>query len=185
MSTTPPEPKPQAEPPAGSDPGDRSTDFTRERRAALDLRSTDQDRTLVAVHSLEAALAAPASKRGPTWRDDVRAAVGVLYDATAEEEGNAAAPDSILSDIARTQPRLRTRVRGLRAQYRQVCDTIDTLQRELGQPDIDPDVADLRQRVAWLLGSLRHQRARESDLIYEAYYEAFQRDLETDAEEAP
>jgi hypothetical protein len=39
------------------------------------------------------------------------------------------------------------------------------------------DFADLRERLAWLLTALRHQRARESDLIYEAYYEAFRADL--------
>ena len=85
------------------------------------------------------------------------------------------------ADIARTQPRLRNRVRGLRAQYRQVRDTIDTLQHELARDDADLDAADVRQRLAWLLASLRHQRARESDLIYEAYYEAFKRDIERDA----
>ncbi len=42
----------------------------------------------------------------------------------------------------------------------------------------DPvDFADLRERLAWLMTALRHQRARESDLIYEAYYEAFKADL--------
>jgi hypothetical protein len=61
-----------------------------------------------------------------------------------------------------------------------VGGTIDRLRHELVELDTDPDVADLRQRLAWLLGSLRHQRARESDLIYEAYYEAFKRDLEED-----
>jgi chromosome segregation ATPase len=169
-----------ADPPArGGDTPE--AEFSRERRAALDLRRTDQDRTLAAVHALEAALAAAAPGREGTWHDHVRAALDVLREATAEEEHNATEPDSLLSDVARTQSRLRTRVRGLRAQYRQVRTTIDTLRHELGATDIDPDVADLRQRLAWLLVSLRHQRARESDLIYEAYYDAFNRELEQDA----
>jgi hypothetical protein len=42
------------------------------------------------------------------------------------------------------------------------------------------DFADLRQRVAWVLTALRHVRARESDLLYEAYYDAFRIDLEED-----
>jgi hypothetical protein len=37
----------------------------------------------------------------------------------------------------------------------------------------------VRQRLGWVLTSLRHQRARESDLIYEAYYDAFRVDLRT------
>ena len=32
----------------------------------------------------------------------------------------------------------------------------------------------------WVLTALRHVRARESDLIYEAYYDAFRADLEED-----
>jgi hypothetical protein len=44
------------------------------------------------------------------------------------------------------------------------------LRRELGDGgDQAADFADIRQRVAWLLTAFRHQRARESDLIYEAY----------------
>jgi ATP phosphoribosyltransferase regulatory subunit HisZ len=183
MTTTPGGPDPQAyQPDRDSHAPDRIAEFTLEHRAALDLRRTDQDRTLVAVHSLEAALAAAAPGRETTWQDEVRAALDVLHDASAEEARNAAEPDSILSDIARTQPRLRHRVHGLRAQYRQVTDTINALQHELDEIDERPDVADLRQRIAWLISSLRHQRARESDLIYEAYYEAFQQDLEPGAD---
>ena len=37
----------------------------------------------------------------------------------------------------------------------------------------------MRQRIGWVLTSLRHQRARESDLIYEAYYDAFNVELRT------
>jgi hypothetical protein len=187
MSTTPtaPEPEPEAGPPGGGEGSAAgSAELTEEHRAALDLRRVDQDRTLVAVHSLEAALATAAPGREATWRDAVAAALDVLHQATLEEERNAAEPDSILSDIARTQSRLRHRVRGLRAQYRQISDTLDALRHELGEVDGHPDVTDLRQRIAWLISSLRHQRARESDLIYEAYYEAFQKDLEQDVGEA-
>ena len=116
------------------------------------------------------------------WRSDVLGALEVLDEATTDEERNAALPESLLSDIARTQPRLRNRVRGLRIQYRQLRDTIAFVRRELQAPDVDVEVADVRQRLASLLGALRHQRGRESDLIYEAYYEAFHRDLWTTPE---
>ena len=164
---------------------DRPAEFSSEQRAALEVRQTDQDRTLAAVHQLEAALASAAPGRAGPWQAGVQAALAVLGDATEEEAGNAARPDSLLSDIARTQPRLRNRVRGLRVQYQQVRETIDALHRELDGPCAELDVADLRQRVAWLLGALRHQRSRESDLIYEAYYEAFNRDVEQDLRDGP
>jgi hypothetical protein len=152
--------------------------FTDAQRAGLDARQVDRDRTLEAVHQLEAALSAAAPGREAAWRDDVLTSLVILEDVTATERANADRPDSLLSDIARTQPRLGPRVRGVRTQYRQLQDAIGALRREL-EPSGDDrtDFADVRQRLAWVLTALRHQRARESDLIYEAYYEAFQTDV--------
>src|SRR6185369_15692860 len=104
-----------------------------------------------------------------------------LDEATDDEHANASQPDSLLSDIKRTQPRLRTRVRGLRTQYAHLRETIASIRIELAKPDDATDYADIRQRLAWLLTALRHQRACESDLIYEAYYDAFNADLGTNA----
>jgi len=163
----------------------RAESFTLEQRASLDLRRADQDRTLSAVHQLEAALAAAAPGREDAWRGEVLSTLGVLDEATTEEERNAARPDSLLSDIARSQPRLRNRVRGLRTQYRHAREAIAAVRRELQEPDAHVEVADVRQRLAALCSALRHQRARESDLIYEAYYEAFHRDLLDDARGLP
>jgi hypothetical protein len=148
----------------------------------MEQRRADQDRTLVAIQRLEAALGTAAPGREQAWRDDVRSALDILGAATTEETENAAQPDSLLSDVARTQPWLRNRVRGLRIQYRQLQDSIASLRNELEAPaDSMVDFADLRQRFAWLLTALRHQRARESDLIYEAYYDAFDSDVAGDA----
>ena len=159
-------------------------EFTDPQRAGLDARREDQDRTLAAVHRLEAALSSAAPGREPSWRTDVADALTVLHTATTEEQRNAAEPDSLLSDIARTQPRLRSRVRGLRATYQHLRDAITALSDEIAHTS-EGDVDDLRRRLAWLLTAIRHQRARESDLIYEAYYEAFNRDLEVDAGSEP
>lgn len=154
--------------------------LTASQRDALDSRDVDQDRTLDAVHQLEAALGAAAPGREPAWRRDVLAALVVLDESTTQEQRNADEPDSLLSDIARTQSRLRNRVRGVRAQYRQLRETIESLRRELTAEESNIDFADVRQRLAWLLTALRHQRARESDLLYEAYYDAFNADVEND-----
>jgi hypothetical protein len=145
-----------------TDPDRAETDGARAER------DRDRDRTLAAVHRLEEALASPGPGRREPWRRDVLAALDELDAATRDEEANAARPDSLLSDIARNQPRLRHRVHGLRAQYRHVRDTIAHLRAELADPASDTDIADVRHRLAWLLTALRHQRARESDLIYEA-----------------
>jgi hypothetical protein len=158
--------------------------FSAAQRAGLDVRRADQDRTLAAVHRLEAALSSAAPGREPSWRKEVVDALAVLDSAAGDEQHNADQPDSLLSDIARTQPWLRNRVRGLRVTYQQLRDTIASLSAELAGGD-DVDVDDLRRRLAWLSTAVRHQRARESDLLYEAYYEAFHRELEEDARSQP
>ena len=160
--------------------------LTSAQRAGQETRSADQDRTLAAMHDVEDALGAAAPGRESSWRAEVLEALAVLDDATAEEYTNATKPDSLLSDIKRTQPRLRTRVRGLRTQYEQVRQTIISVRAELAKPDDDgTDFADVRQRLAWLLSALRHQRARESDLIYEAYYDAFNTELSLERDPHP
>lgn len=155
--------------------------FSDPQRAGLDARRLDRDRTLAAMHRLEGALGSAAPGREAAWRAEVLGALGVLDEATTEEARNADRPDSLLSDIARTQPRLRNRVRGVRAQYRQLREALALLRQEIQDQDPAPvDFAALRQRMAWTLAALRHPRCRESDLIYEAYYEAFRTDLGAD-----
>lgn len=152
--------------------------FTDQQRSGLEARRGDQDRTLEAVHRLEAALAEAAPGREEPWRDAVLEALAVLDAATTEEAENARRPDSLLSDLAHNQPRLRNRARALRLQYAKIRDTIALLSHELEEhEDADVDYADVRQRLGWLLTALRHQRARESDLIYEAYYDTFKVEL--------
>ncbi len=153
-------------------------EFDESQREQLKGRRVDQDRTLAAIHCLEEALGAAAPGREKAWRDAVLDALAVLDEATAQEDDNAGRPDSLLADIRRTQPRLRPRVRGVRVQYGQLRDRIAALRQELGdEGDQLTDFADVRQRIGSLLTAFRHQRARESDLIYEAYYDAFNADL--------
>jgi hypothetical protein len=158
------------------------SEFSDSQRAGLDERQSDQDRTLAAMHQLEAMLGQAAPGREQAWCSEVLGALVILDEATAEETENADSPDSLLSDVARTQPWLRNRVRGLRIQYRQLRAAVGSLRAELeGQPESKVDFADVRQRLGWILTGLRHQRARESDLIYEAYYDAFRADLPAEA----
>ena len=157
---------------------ERSAAFSDEQRSGLRSRQVDQDRTLAAIHRLEAALAEAAPGREGPWFEDVLGALSELEAVTAEELANAGRPDSLLSDLARNQPRMRNRARALRLQYAQLRDTISGLRQELGgSGEARVDFADVRQRLGWVLTGLRHQRARESDLIYEAYYDAFKLEL--------
>lgn len=187
-----------------------------------------------AMHQLESALGSAAPRREGPWRHEVLEALAVLESATTTEAENAERPDSLLADVARTQPRLRNRARAVRLGYRQLREAIVAIRRELGDPGYTAevagvadalgasevagasdlgeapgvagiaglpgaseapggsevaggssgpamadtfDVADVRHRLAWILSGLRQQRARESDLIYEAYFDAFRADL--------
>ncbi|MHB1923703.1 MAG: hypothetical protein ACYCSJ_03335 [Acidimicrobiales bacterium] len=149
-----------------------------EQQAGWEARRAHQDRTLAAMHKLEEALGSAAPRREMEWQESVIGALAVLDQTTAEEAENAERPDSLLSDIARRQPRLRTRVRGVRFQYRHLRQTLSALRQELEEgPGTELDYGDVRQRLGWVLSALRHQRARESDLIYDAYYDAFGAEL--------
>jgi hypothetical protein len=148
--------------------------------AVFRTRREDQDRTLSALQCLENATAVAA--RTPTWRNDALAALIALDEATAEEQRNANEPDSLLSEIRRSRPRLRARVHGIRGQYSQIRDSLRSLLEEITRLDADAlDVPDLRRRTEGLASALRYQRARESDLIYEAYYDTFSTELESEA----
>jgi len=150
--------------------------FTDQQRQILGERQSEQDRALAAMHRLEAALESPAIGREDEWRADVLVGLTVLHTVSAEAGEDASQPDSLLSDIAWNQPRLRNRVRGIRAQYRQLRGTIEAIVSEQSH-GAQVDFADLRNRLAWILSAMRHVRARESDLIYEAYFDAFKADL--------
>jgi ATP phosphoribosyltransferase regulatory subunit HisZ len=166
-----------------STPGDRER-LTAAQRADLEAREAEQDRTLGAMHVLEAALSRGAFGRAEWWQQEVLAALGALDEVMADEAARSAQPDSLLSQVAFSQPRLRNRVRGLRTEYARLRNSISALREDLDgvddEKDAGPDVADVRQRLAWLLTALRHYRARESDLIYEAYYDTFERELDDD-----
>jgi len=158
-----------------------STGPTETQPAGLTTRQEDHDRTLRALQHLERTMGAAAAGPAKQWHDHAHRALASLDAAMADEQRKANQSDSLLSDIARTHSRLRTRVRGCRAQYVQICETLGTLRHELTQADADDlDIADLRRRVDRLASALRYQRARESDLIYEAYYETYETELEAD-----
>jgi len=151
--------------------------FTAEQRDALATRQTSHDRTLEALHQLDAALVAAATGRESVWRRNVADALELLADAVTVESRAQALPDSLLSDLPRAQPRLRNRVRGLRSDFARLGRQIDAALRILTESD-DVGIAETRMHLGGLIAALQLTRGRESDLIYEAYYDAFNRDIE-------
>jgi hypothetical protein len=161
------------------EPSAAQTGPTEAQAAGLNTRREDRDRTLTALQHLEGTTGAAAPS--PLWHDHARAALIALDEATAEEQRNANEPDSLLSEILRNQPRLRPRVHGIRTQYDQIRHTVRSVLDEMTRSDPDAlDIADLRRRTERLASALRYLRSRESDLIYEAYYDTFDTELESD-----
>src|SRR5690348_10100650 len=77
-------------PAEGKKPGPGTLTQARQRQAGQ--RAVDQDRTLAAMHQLEAALAAAAPRREQAWSNEVRRTLGILGQAARQEAENAA-PD--------------------------------------------------------------------------------------------
>ena len=87
------------------------------------------------------------------------------------QEGNSTPDEGLLAAIEHDEPRLRRRVAELRQRYRAVQEDVTALNRQLDTikaPD-KIDVTDIRQKLERIASELRYQRARETDLVYEAY----------------
>jgi DNA repair ATPase RecN len=73
-----------------------------------------------------------------------------------------------MAEIANAHPRLRTLVRQLRHRWVELEATARAL-RQAVESSPDPySLAEVRERVRWLMGSVRHHREREADLVFEA-----------------
>jgi hypothetical protein len=109
-----------------SEPPDLSSGQTA-RHAA---RCADQDRALTAILDIEAARIGCTRSGTRTARGRARS-LGAPRRAHRDEYTNAEKPDSLLADVKRTQPRLRTRVRSLRAHYQQLRQALISIRAEL------------------------------------------------------
>ena len=137
---------------------------------ALTANRTDRQRSLHALHELELRAGSPAPGREAQWLGQVLDALDALEEMLAAQHENSADGDSMLSEIQRDQPRLHNRVVQLRRDYRDLHAAVSRLHSQLeATPPEDINVVDVRQRLDSLATELRYQRAREADLIYEAF----------------
>lgn len=134
-----------------------------------------RERMLMAMRVLETALAKASPRREAAWRRTVVAALNELEKAMQRQADELNSPDGLLADILREQPRLEKRIEMLCRQHEDLVRHVGFLRNEFAAEDQDHplEVADVRQRISWLLTALRHFQSRETDLIYEA----IQRDI--------
>lgn len=128
----------------------------------------DRDRTLVAMRSVEQALARAAGRE--KWQEQVMAALRDLEAAMRSEHEELKRPDSLLALITGVHPRLfGPRIRSFNEQYDDISRQTASLRTQVEtaeRDDLDPD--HLRHRVGWILNALNHCRARQTDLVFEA-----------------
>lgn len=150
--------------------GENRLESTSEQSAAYRASLFDRDRTLEALHALEAALGTAAPGREADWFDQVIGAFTTLESAISTERDESLRADSLLSMIGHNYPRrFGSRVRQLRVQIDDIIRQLEFLRAQLVQLDRDEvDFADLRQRLGWFMRAIHHRRARESDLVFEA-----------------
>lgn len=139
-------------------------------QAAAQTSRTDRNSSLGALHVLEAALSEPAPARQQSWVEAVRVAFDALREALDSQATGDSEEASLLAEIARDEPRLIPRIDRLRRQHKGLRDTVRaTLDELVTQAEHDHiDTADVRDRAAEIARRLRHHRAQEADLIYEA-----------------
>jgi hypothetical protein len=137
----------------------------------VDTSRTDRERSLDALHALELHAGSAGPGREHDWLNEVRSAITTLERALIIQEGNSAPGEGLLSAIEQDAPRLQGRVKELRQRYRAVQDDITALSRQLDpiKPADNVDITDIRQKLERIASELRYQRARETDLVYEAY----------------
>ncbi len=139
-------------------------------QAASQRARCDRNASLDALHVLEAVLSEPAPNRADRWLARVRTALDALQTTLDTQGDNDHETDSLLSEIRTEQPRLVPRIDGLRCEQHSLTEATVSLARELtgsAQGElIDP--GDVRDRLAELARRIRHHRAQEADLVYEA-----------------
>jgi hypothetical protein len=138
------------------------------RSEAYSSSREDRDRTLAAVRDLEAALARAAGSID--WQAEVVASLVRLEEAMTIEQGELKRPDSLLALIASDHSRLfGSRIRSFKEQYDDIARQTRSLRAQIEGAGEDGITADeVRHRVGWIIAALRHCRARQTDLVFEA-----------------
>ena len=140
------------------------------QQEALAASRGDRDRAVDAMRTLKATAGQAGPGRDQAWREAVIAAIAQLQTALAEQQASYEDPTSLMTQIARDNPRLRTWVRQLHHRWSDLAKTTQTLAEAL-QAEGAADawtIPDVREQLRWLMAALHHHRAREADLIFEA-----------------
>ncbi len=145
--------------------------ITGSQDALLEEGRSQRVRILMASHRAEACLTAAAPGRELQWRDQVFEALNLLRASLREAGQRGESAGGLIADLKSVGGKYYHRVGRLQQEFDELirrCDAmIEHLQSQGREETID--YADIRQRITWLLTSLKHHQAREADLVFEAY----------------
>lgn len=134
----------------------------------------EHDALLVAMHALEAALAAAAPGREQAWSTRVHDDLRVVEEALAQHVSSTEAADGLFAEIDVAWPKWLRRVEQLRSEHAELLQQASALRRHVellwcGEW-VTPDFASIRRRAARLLNALGRHQSKEADLIFETFY---------------
>ena len=157
-----------------------ATNGTRQQPTAANSRQealaqetwAEHDALLIAIHSLEAALAAAAPGRERLWARHVAEMLKGVADALAEHIASTEDPDGLFAEIDDTWPTMAYHVERLRREHSELIEQARALalRVEYSVKHEMPDFHDVRRRAALLLTELRHHQAAETDLIHKSFF---------------
>jgi uncharacterized protein YhaN len=150
---------------------DRSTSAavtTRPQTAASDSAARDRGKLIILMNNLEAALAAASFKREDQWNGVVQCELQELQIALRDSRFELNSKEGLFAEIAADHPRLIHRIDNLKQEFSDLERQITTLKDQFRQLDQALEVADIRERLSWLLKALRHAQAKENELVFEA-----------------
>ena len=126
---------------------------------------------LVAIRSLEEALARATPSRETPWRDEVLERLKELESNMTSQAAELRGDDGLMADLILENPRLANRVTQLRDDCVRLVGEINGLRNEFATErtaEIRSNVAEIRVRLANLIDEVRRFQLTETDLIYAA-----------------
>ncbi len=141
---------------------------SRSQTEASDSAARDRGRLIALMNNLESALAAASFQREDDWNVVVQGELEQLQLALRDSRSELNSNEGLFAEIAADHPRLINRMENLKQEFSDLERQIKTLRDQFKKLDQVPEVADIRERLSWLLKALRHAQAKENELVFEA-----------------
>jgi len=143
-------------------------EFTNE---AADRAKPERSNLLEAIRRLETAVCAPAPLRELEWVNTVRADVERVCSALELHRETVQKPGGLYEQIEKEAPQFSRRLDYMRTTNRQLIARGELLLDDVRRGSDGEAIAfmAIREQAINLMSGIRHQQAREVDLVYEAF----------------